>query len=211
MKLFFPFLFFFLWQNCTSTGKSMLSLERNKFILSAQQDDLASWKTSFSFNSMNAFNQKNVFAISFWKKLFQYLRSLGTFRRSGNCFSEAPVSPAACVSPGFDMALCPLRWDPRCLTSPVWDSSRESWHPQRLVQEQCPNCSGELTLLCAAGYSGCRGDQAVTQVSSGTLRRGYLKLLLLSLETFLPEISALACGKMLLSYANLSISLLFIH
>lgn len=102
--------FFFLWPNCTSTGESMLSLERNEFILSAQQDDLASWKTSFFFNSMNAFNQKkNVFEISFWKKLFQYLRSLGTFRRSGNCFSEVPDSPAACVSPGFDMASFPLR------------------------------------------------------------------------------------------------------
>lgn len=88
----------------------MLSLERNKFILSAQQDDLASWKTSFFFNSVNAFNQKkNVFEISFWKKLFQYLRSLGTFRRSGNCFSEVPASPVACVSPDFDVALCPIR------------------------------------------------------------------------------------------------------
>lgn len=154
--------------------------------------------------------KKNVFEISFWKKLFQYLRSLGTFRCSGNCFSEVPDT-AACVSPGFDMALCPLRWDPRCLTSPVWDSSRESCHPRRLVQEQSPNCSGELTLVCAAGYSGCRGDQAVTQVTSGTLRRGYLKLLLFSLETFLLEISALMCRKMLLSYANWPVSLLWIH
>lgn len=59
-ETFFSF-FLFLWQNCTSTGKSMLSLERNKFILSAQQDDLASWKTSFFFNSMNAFNQKKMY------------------------------------------------------------------------------------------------------------------------------------------------------
>lgn len=43
----------------------MLSLERNKFILSAQQDDLASWKTSFFFNSVNAFNQKKKMYLKF--------------------------------------------------------------------------------------------------------------------------------------------------
>lgn len=56
------FLFFFsCGQIVQAQGKSMLSLERNKFILSAQQDDLASWKTSFFFNSVNAFNQKKMF------------------------------------------------------------------------------------------------------------------------------------------------------
>lgn len=63
---------FFLWPNCTSKEKSMLSLERNKFILSTQQDDLASWKTSFFFNTVDTFNQgkKSAFEISFWKNCF---------------------------------------------------------------------------------------------------------------------------------------------
>lgn len=56
-ETFFSFSFF-LVAKLYKLRKSMLSLERNKFILSAQQDDLASWKTSFFFNSVNAFNQK---------------------------------------------------------------------------------------------------------------------------------------------------------
>lgn len=53
----------------------MLSLERNKFILSTQQDDLASWKTSFFFNTVDTFNQEKKKCIwnFFLEKLFQYL------------------------------------------------------------------------------------------------------------------------------------------
>lgn len=124
-------------------------------------------------------------------KIVSIFRSLGTFRHTGNYFSEVPASPAFCISPG--LASCPLRREFCCFLSPVWDSGRESCRPQRLVQEQSPNCSGDWLYFVQLIILDIGGSQALTQVIPGTWRSGYLKLLLLNLETFLLEISALMC------------------